>query len=261
MYCSGEEAATRAPNLYIGISVSLAAVLVATYFALTIDRFGWDVDITRWLQGYSLGSARFLRGWIFWMGVRGVAGVTFAIAFGAFWLKRRRIEALFLALVSVPDLFNALLRDIIGRPRPSRDLVEVIGGPQGFSFPSGTTIHSLLFYGLLLYLVHPHLTSRRTKYLLWAAAASYAVLSGLWVIYDGRHWFTDTMGGYLYGTLYLLVLIAAYRKTKQWVTTPQDELAAKAPRIIRRQVGYVLRLIQPPSDTPEPAASRRIAQR
>ena len=49
------------------------------------------------------------------------------------------------------------------------------------------------------------------------------------------------MGGYLYGTLYLLVLIAAYRKTKQWVTTtPPDELAGKAPRFI---------IPNPPKDT------------
>ena len=58
----------------LGIFVSLVAVLAATYLAVTVDSFGWDVDITRWLQGFDLGSARFLRGWIFWMGVRGFDG-------------------------------------------------------------------------------------------------------------------------------------------------------------------------------------------
>ena len=239
-----QEAVTRAPSLNLGIFVSLVAVLVATYFAVTIDRFGWDVDITRWLQGFDLGPAEFLRGWIFWMGVRGFAGVTFAVAFTVFWIKRERIEAIFLALVGLPDLFNTLLRELIARPRPSGDLVEVIGGPQGFSFPSGTTVHSLLFYGLLLYLTHPHITTRRTQYLLWAVVMLYALISGLWVIYDGRHWFTDTVGGYIYGTLYLLVLVAAHRKTKVWLAGRQPEdLSDLAPPLMRRQVGYVLRLI------------------
>lgn len=228
----------------LGIFVSLVAVLAATYLAVTVDSFGWDVDITRWLQGFDLGSARFLRGWIFWMGVRGFAGVTFLVAFAAFWHKRHRIEAIFLALVGFPDLLNTLLRDLIARPRPSRDLVEVIGGPQGFSFPSGTTLHSLLFYGLLLYLVHPHIARPRTEYLLWVVVALYTLISGLWVVYDGRHWFTDAVGGYVYGMLYLLVMVAAYRKTRVWlVGTQPDHLSGLAPAFMRRQVGYVLRLI------------------
>ena len=219
-------------------------MLVATYVALTVDRFEWDVEITRWLQGYDLGSARFLRGWIFWMGVRGFAGVTFALAFGAFWIKRHRLEAIVLGLVGIPDLCNALLRELIGRPRPSRDLVEVIGGPQGDSFPSGTTIHSLLFYALLLYLVHPHVSSRRIRYMLWSVAVLYAAISGLWVIYDGRHWFTDTMGGYLYGTFYALVLIAVYERTKSLLAArPPEELLEKVPRLVRRPVEYMLRLV------------------
>ena len=234
----------RDQYLSLAILVSLVVLGVATYVAVTIDLFGWEVDITRWLQGYSLGPARFLREWLFWMGIRGVAGAVFAIAVGALWLKRQRLEAIFLVMVGGPDLFNALLREIIGRPRPTHDLVEVIGGPQGYSFPSGTTLHVLLFSGFLLFLLDGHIKSRRVAYTLWAFAALYALVSGVWVIYDGRHWFTDVMGGYVYGAFYLLVLIAAYKWTRAWLQAGGAlRLPDKLPRVFRAPARYVVRLI------------------
>ena len=204
----------KAKALYLGILLSLAALAVATYVALTIDRFGWEVDITRWVQGFH-DPAGFLTTWFAWMGVKEVAGVVLVIFVAFFWLRHRRIEAIFLILIGIPDLINVGLREVIGRPRPTADLVEVVAeGTQGFSFPSGTTLHMLLFYGFLMYLAGRHISSRRLMYALWTAGTLYILFSGLWVIFFGRHWFTDAIGGYLYGTFYLLVLIAAYRWTK-----------------------------------------------
>ena len=80
--------------------------------------------------------------------------------------------------------------------------------------------------------------------MLWAVAALYAAISGLWVIYDGRHWFTDAMGGYLYETFYTLVLIVVYERTKGFLATrPPQELLGNIPRLVRRPVEYVSRLV------------------
>lgn len=187
----------------------------STYVAWTVDLFSWDVDITRWLQGFTLGEARFLRGWLLWMGIRGVAGAVMVLAFGALWFQRRRLEAIFLGLISVPDLFNIWLKELIGRPRPSADLVDVLvgyGRVQGDSFPSGHSLHVLLFYGFLMYLAARYISNRPLVRAIWALGTVYILASGLWLIYDGRHWFTDVMGGFIYGAFYLLVLIAAYRR-------------------------------------------------
>lgn len=192
-------------------------VAISTFLALTVDLYDWEVDITKWMQRFSLGPARFLTRWMYWMGVKGVAGAVLAGAVALFWLYNRRIEAIFLLLIAIPDFFNILLREIIGRARPTVDLVEVLDpGSQGLSFPSGTTLHMLLFYGFLLYLAGRFISSRRLVYTLWALGGLYILLSGLWVIYYGRHWFMDAVGGYAYGALYLLVLIAAYRWTMRW---------------------------------------------
>ena len=238
------ERGMREQHLYIAILVSLVAAIVATSVALRIDLFDWDVDITQWMQGFSLGPGRFLKSWVFWMGVKGVAGGALVMAFVIFWFLRHRVEAIALVLISVPDLFNLFLRDVIARPRPTADLVEVVGGPQGFSFPSGTTLHMLLFYGFLMYLAGRFISSRRQMYAIWAAGALYILASGTWVIYDGRHWFTDAMGGYLYGAFYLLVLIAVYRAAKRWIKGGQAlQLPSRAPRVLRKPLEEVLQLI------------------
>ena len=200
--------------LKVAIAVSLAALVVSTYIALMVERFGWDADITLWTQKFSLGEARFVRGWLFWMGGIGVAGVVLVATAGFLWIRNYRIESAFVALTAIPNFFNFALRDMIGRPRPTMDLVEVIGGPQGFSFPSGHALHVVYFYGFLLYLAAIFLSDRRLLRTLLVVGGIYIPLSGLWLIYDGRHWFTDVMGGYIYGAFYLSVWIAAYQWTK-----------------------------------------------
>ena len=242
------EAATKDRTLYLGILGSFAALAVATYFALTIEIFGWEVDITRWMQKFSLGPASFLTSWLFWMGVRGVAGTVLLIAVAVFWLHNRRVEAVFLLLVSIPDLFNLGLRDLIGRPRPSSDMVNVISeGSQGPSFPSGTTLHMLLFYGFLLYLVGRTVQSRLVTYLMWGVGSFYMVGSGVWVVYYGRHWFTDAIGGYVYGAFYLLLLIAAFRLTIAWLEGENPPRLPDAfPPPLRRLAESLIRLLAGP---------------
>ena len=207
------ENATKASALNTAILSALAAVVASTIVALTVDRFSWEVDFTLWLQGFDLGEARFLRGWIFWMGVRGVAGAVMLAVCLLLWLRRWRLEAVFVALVSVPDLLNILIKEVIGRPRPTADLVDVVigfGGIQGHGFPSGHAVHVVLFYGFLLYLARLYLPNAAQTRALYAVGGVYALLTGLWLIYDGRHWPLDVIGGYAYGAFYLLALIAAY---------------------------------------------------
>jgi undecaprenyl-diphosphatase len=241
------ELATRTSPLTLGILSTLAAVATSTYVAWTVDLFTWDVDITRWLQGFTRGEARFLHGWLFWMGIRGVAGAVMVLAFGALWFQHRRLEAIFLGLITIPDLFNLWLRELIGRPRPSADLVDVsigYGGIQGYSFPSGHSLHVLLFYGFLMYLAARYISNRRLVRAIWAVGTVYILASGLWLIYEGRHWFTDVLGGYIYGAFYLLVLIAAYGWTSERVRRNEHlRLSSLPPRFLRKPARYLLRLI------------------
>ena len=153
----------RLTALHTGIIVALMAVVVLTYAALTVDYYSWELEFSLWLQGFSLGRADSLREVLFWVGVREVSGVALLVVCVVLWLRRWRLEAIFVALVSVPDLLNILIKELIGRPRPTADMVEVVigyGGIQGSGFPSGHAVHIVLFYGFLLLLARLYIPNQ-----------------------------------------------------------------------------------------------------
>lgn len=230
----------------LSILLTLAVVVTSTYVAWKIPIFSWDIEFTKWIQGFSLGEASLLRSWIFWMGVNGVAGLVMVIVFLALWLKARRLEAIFLGFISIPDLLNVWLRSIIGRPRPTSDLVDVVigyGGVQGNGFPSGHALHVVLFYGFLMYLAIVYIPNIRLVRAICVVGALYILATGLWLIYDGRHWLTGVMGGYLYGGLYLMCLLASYRSAKKWIYMEEHiKLFSLLPTSIKKATNYFLRL-------------------
>ena len=198
-----------------GVAALLAAMAVLTCIALTVDYFSWELEFSRWLQGFRLGPADFLRDWLFWMGVRGVAGAVMLAVCVTLWSRRWRLEAVFVALVFIPDALNLLIKELIARPRPTSELVDVVvgwGGIQGSSFPSGHAVHAVLFYGFLLYLARLYLPNAALVRAAIAVGVSYILATGPWLIYDGRHWLIDVLGGYAYGAFYLLTMIAGYNR-------------------------------------------------
>ena len=216
---SHRETETMTWAMRLGILAALAAA-VTSGVALAVDRFEWEVELSLWLQGFSLGPFDFLRGWMFWMGVRGVAVALMLVVCASLWLTRWRLESIFVAMVFVPDLLTLALKEAIGRPRPTADLVDVTigwGGIQGAGFPSGHAVHALLFYGFLLYLAQRYVPRRPVVRAIAVAVVGYVLVSGPWLLYDGRHWLLDVLGGYAYGALYLLALIAAYNRALQRV--------------------------------------------
>jgi len=176
---------------------------------------------------------------LFWMGVMGVAGGLLVAVCGWLWLKGHRAETVFLGLVTIPDALNMPLRELIGRPRPTTELVQVFGGPQGASFPSGYTLHVILFCGFLIYLSRYLVKSRAFRYILWAVLGAYIPVTGIWLILDGRHWPSDILGGYIYGTFYLVLLIWGYKKYTAW----RRRYRAEELPIRSRPLAWALKLI------------------
>ena len=106
-------------------------------------------------------------------------------------------------------LINQVIKHIVRRPRPNvLRLVE----EDGYSFPSGHSMVSMAFYGIIIYLVYKNVTN---KYLKWTIITllSLLILSiGFSRIYVGVHYFTDVVGGFLLGLAYLIIYINIYNK-------------------------------------------------
>jgi membrane-associated phospholipid phosphatase len=117
---------------------------------------------------------------------------------------------------------NTLVDIIVNRPRPNPATYHIhlytplVPFP---TYPSGHTEHDIAFYGFLLYLSFTR-PVREWRYHLWLIPLQiYAVYDILCIGYsrilEGDHWFTDVLGGYLEGAIYLFLFIFLYR----WTTT------------------------------------------
>lgn len=131
--------------------------------------------------------------------------VVVAMAF-LLWRRHAR-EALFL-IVSIGGsvLLNESLKLIVHRPRPQLAWAHV--QPE-YSFPSGHSMNSLVFYVAAALIVWV-LWGRRAGVTSVALAVVVAVLVGTSRIYLGYHYFTDVVGGFLAGAAWLIIVSAAF---------------------------------------------------
>ncbi|MBE3558476.1 MAG: phosphatase PAP2 family protein, partial [Ktedonobacteraceae bacterium] len=91
--------------------------------------------------------------------------ITLAVA-GIFYALRFRLEAFFILLTSSSVLLNVLVKRLIKRPRPAKELVTVVRVINEPSFPSGHVMYFTNFYGLLIYLLATNWRSGKLRNLL-----------------------------------------------------------------------------------------------
>jgi undecaprenyl-diphosphatase len=87
--------------------------------------------------------------------------------------------------------------------------------PRTPSFPSGHSLFSFCFYGVLAGLLADRIDSRRWQVLIWTVAAVLVAAIGLSRIYLGVHYPSDVVAGYLTGTLWVSTMVAVDRMRKR----------------------------------------------
>ena len=132
--------------------------------------------------------------------------------------RKRKAEALWLAIVVSSALLTHPLKALLGRPRPDYAIIEPI--PHSMGFPSGHAAFAIILGGMVIYLAWQYIPSPGVR---WGIAAVLTLLIlgvGVSRVYLGVHWPSDVLGGYLFGGSVLLVavrlrdLLAAYRRRK-----------------------------------------------
>jgi undecaprenyl-diphosphatase len=143
-------------------------------------------------------------------------------------LIRKFVAAIFLALSAlIGNGIDALLADYVGRPRPSPKLIHVDSLLKFNSFPSGHSCHMMVFFGFLLYLSLTKPVRQWKYHLVLLPLQIYAIINILIVgfarVWEGEHWVTDVIAGYLDGAIWMVIFIFLYH----WTTEKVRERRAK----------------------------------
>jgi membrane-associated phospholipid phosphatase len=137
-----------------------------------------------------------------------IGGVTILLA-----LRRLYLMAYFMVLSAVSILVAALVKLLVGRPRPPSFVLnpaDLLFFVDRYSYPSGHVLFYVVFFGFVAYLSYCHLKTEK-KWLIISSCAALIVLIAPSRIYLGAHWASDAIGSYITGGMLLLILIVGYR--------------------------------------------------
>lgn len=132
-------------------------------------------------------------------------------AAGLFLWRGYRTSAALVAITMFGGVcLDGALKLAFHRPRPAPYFG--LPTPGTFSFPSGHSLMSLCFYGVVAYLVSVHVDSPRWRFTLRACGVVMVLLVGISRIYLGVHYPSDVLAGFAAGLVWLTAIIFAYRR-------------------------------------------------
>ena len=125
-------------------------------------------------------------------------------------LLKNKMKSIYIGLNLLTSfLINGTFKLILKRNRPID--INLIT-ESGYSFPSGHSMVSASFYGLLIYLIYKSNYSKKTKIILITILIFLILTIGL-----GVHYITDVMAGYSLSIIYLMVYIKIIKLSKKEV--------------------------------------------
>ncbi len=195
----------------LGLSIALS-VLAAFH-----DTLPGDTGIISWAQGLAFPGQTLADS------IRSITSTQLILASGGalallLWLRGFRRQALALAagLIILP-LLQAGIKQIVDRPRPMEDMIELRGSFSSPSFPSGHVMSSIYFYGFLAYLAVALPLAAPARAALAALAWAVLLLTGPANVWLGVHWPSDVLGGYAWGIVLLLPVILACQRFRRYL--------------------------------------------
>ena len=224
---SGRRAVSRGTIFLAFYLWLLAGVALLSFFAQRTEFFPGDRSITAGLQKQ---RNPWLRRFFFFISEIGFPKWTVPITISVsaiFWALRFRLEAIFILLTSSATLLNVLVKRVIKRPRPTKELVTVVRVINEPSFPSGHVMYYTNFYGMIIYFLATNWRSGKLRNILIGISTVLIATIGPSRIYLGAHWPSDVVAGYLYGGLWFAGLMSFYLRVKAWI----HPLKGKAPEI------------------------------
>ncbi len=193
---------------WTGLAVLTLALTLGAHLT---SRYPGDVRLAQTLQSLDvpvLGGVLHLENTIGspWPAVTIIAALTLAL----FALRRPGLALLFAGTNALRGV-GSIVKDLVLRPRPAVPLVHVREHASGTSFPSGHVFSAVLLYGMLAVLLELAPLPRPVRRGAQGVCLAIVLLMGPARVYVGAHWPSDVLGGYLWGTLLLLLVLGLRR--------------------------------------------------
>jgi undecaprenyl-diphosphatase len=223
----------RAAAFQVYVLVASAVFVALAVIAHTVAYFPIDLTITHAVQAYHgpvFDRFMYAISWIGFFPQVAVTGLVVLLALALSGLRWEAVSALF-ATVSIG--IGSLVKIVVFRPRPSADLVHVLRQLPSSGFPSGHVLMTTAFGGFLVFLCFTLLKPWAGRTVLLVLLSLLIGLMGVSRIYLGQHWFSDVMGAYLFGSLWLMLTIRFYRwgKVRWFVHQPVAPAAPVASQV------------------------------
>lgn len=118
--------------------------------------------------------------------------------------KDKKMGLIIIINLLVSILLNIIFKGIIQRDRPLEDFLII---ESGYSFPSGHSMVSMAYYGLIIYFIYKKIKDKRVRNVLMILIGLLILAIGFSRIYLGVHFASDVIGGFLISIIYLVCAI------------------------------------------------------
>ncbi len=193
----------------------LLAVLALVVLAWLADQVlegetrHFDLYVRMWAHRWASRQMTLAMAMLSQIGSALFLGIATALLVLRFLMMRWRRAAAWLALAMAgAALLDLTLKLAFHRARP-----EPFFGvtPHSYSFPSGHSLASLCFYGMLAGIITRRVRNGVARIVIWLGAALLVAGIGFSRIYLGVHYPTDVVAGYLAATVWVGALVSVDR--------------------------------------------------
>ncbi|MFC7783718.1 MULTISPECIES: phosphatase PAP2 family protein [unclassified Rossellomorea] len=206
------------------IAISLICLIAFTWGFVTIVEEWKENEIAQFDNGVfeivrgfiSPKLTTFMTSITFLGGVKGITIFAISVVVILLYLKKYPLALFVATTITTGAGFNWLLKWIFKRERPD---IEALIEQGGYSFPSGHSMSSFIFYGTLAFILFRALDYKRYKWASVIAVSFLVLLIGLSRVYLGVHYPSDILGGFTAGGAWLtlcIVIYAYFYNRKHW---------------------------------------------
>lgn len=213
-------------HLTAGMVLLVAAVAVFREIAEAVgendDIARFDVHVAQWFNMHAFEPVTSIM--LAFTHAHGIVGMSIASCLLALWFWHRKAPYWLLAVaITVPGgmLLNVLLKVTYARPRPMFD--EPLLTLATYSFPSGHTAASTLFYGIIACYIVTTSPSWRRRCAAMAGAAVMVALVAFSRVYLGAHYVSDVLAAMAESAGWLAVCITAVSTLRRRRAARRDQ--------------------------------------